>query len=84
MIGPDDWCINFDKTTRNCKIYDERPSFCRVEFSTFNKMYGIEEDEMNDFCAFCCREQIADVYGEESSEMEMFEDVISSLEDEDE
>ena len=35
-----------------------------------------------DFCKFCCREQIADAYGEESVEMDRFEDVIEELEDE--
>ena len=36
---------------------------------------------MGDFCAFCCREQIGDVYGENSEEMIEFEDVISYLEE---
>ena len=35
---------------------------------------------MSDFCAFCCREQIGDVYGEDSREMNDFEDVIFYLE----
>ena len=36
---------------------------------------------MSDFCAFCCREQIGDVYGEESIEMNNFEEIIAYLED---
>ena len=36
---------------------------------------------MGDFCAFCCREQIGDVYGENSEEMMEFEDVISYLDE---
>ena len=43
-------------------------------------MYGVAESEMNDFCAFCCREQITDTYGEDSKEMDSFEDVLESLE----
>jgi hypothetical protein len=35
-----------------------------------------------DFCKFCCEEQIADVYGEDSEEMERFEIVIEGLETE--
>ena len=35
-----------------------------------------------DFCKFCCTEQIADVYGEDSEEMIRFEDVIDGLETE--
>ena len=38
---------------------------------------------MSDFCAFCCREQIGDVYGEDSREMNDFEDVIFYLEETD-
>jgi len=83
MIGSDDWCKHFDKEKRICKIYDERPEFCRVEPKKFKSMYGIAEDELNDFCAFCCREQIADVYGDESDEMIRFEDVIDALQAED-
>ncbi|MFM7085905.1 MAG: YkgJ family cysteine cluster protein [Cyanobium sp.] len=31
MVGPDGWCIHFDTGGRRCRIYDSRPSFCRVE-----------------------------------------------------
>ena len=39
MIGPDDWCVNFDKKSRMCKIYDTRPEFCRVEVARFTRIY---------------------------------------------
>eukprot|EP00596_Hydrurales_sp_CCMP1899_P008126 CAMPEP_0119044132 /NCGR_PEP_ID=MMETSP1177-20130426/28958_1 /TAXON_ID=2985 /ORGANISM="Ochromonas sp, Strain CCMP1899" /LENGTH=48 /DNA_ID= /DNA_START= /DNA_END= /DNA_ORIENTATION= len=45
-------------------------------------MFGVEEEDMNGFCTFCCTEQIADVYGEDSDEMIRFEDVIDGLETE--
>jgi len=32
-----------------------------------------------DFCTFCCREQIEDTYGKESVEMDRFEDTIESI-----
>ena len=38
-----------------CKIYDTRPEFCKVEPAKYKKMFGIEDDELNDFCSFCCR-----------------------------
>jgi uncharacterized protein len=47
MIGPDDWCINYDKEKRLCKIYETRPTFCTVDPKKFTKMFGIEEAEMN-------------------------------------
>ena len=83
MIGPDDWCVNFDKKTRMCNIYDTRPDFCRVDPAKYKKMFKIEEEDFNDFCAFCCREQIGDVYGENSSVMLKFEEVIAQLNDDD-
>ena len=43
MIRPDDgWCVNFDKEKRICTIYDDRPTFCRVDVKTYKKMYDIE------------------------------------------
>ncbi len=30
MVGPDGWCIHFDTGGRRCRIYEERPEFCRV------------------------------------------------------
>lgn len=47
MISPDDWCKNFDQSTRMCTIYDKRPDFCRVEPKKFKKMYGVEASEFN-------------------------------------
>ena len=32
-------------------------------------MYEIEESEFNDFAIACCRQQITGVYGEDSSEI---------------
>lgn len=47
MIGEDDWCINFDKESRMCKIYEDRPEFCRVDGEKFKKMFDVEESELN-------------------------------------
>lgn len=79
MIGPDDWCKHFDQQNRMCTIYETRPKFCRVEKKIFEDMFKIEEEDFVDFCGFCCTENIADVYGEESPEMIRFEDTFQSL-----
>ena len=84
MIGNDDWCVNFDQKNRICKIYEDRPSFCRVEPSKMKEMFDVEEEDIDDFAAFCCREHITDNYGENSIELERFEAVIDSLWEEDE
>jgi uncharacterized protein len=68
MVGEDGWCINLDRDTRSCNIYDVRPSFCRVQADTFKTMFGIEPAELNDFAIDCCRQQIEGVYGEDSPE----------------
>ena len=47
MIGPDDWCVNFDKQSRMCKIYDNRPEFCKVDKVRYKKMFQIEEEDFN-------------------------------------
>ena len=47
LIGPDDWCKNFDQENRLCKVYDTRPDFCRVDSENFKKMYDIEEEDLN-------------------------------------
>ena len=55
MVGEDGWCINLDRETRKCLIYEQRPRFCRVKPDTFQDMYGVEKAEFNDFAIACCR-----------------------------
>lgn len=72
LVGTDGWCINYDRATRECKIYPDRPRFCRVEPEIFQEMYGIEPEELNDFAIECCQQQIEGVYGDRSLEMLRF------------
>jgi hypothetical protein len=76
MVGEDGWCVNLDRDTRECKVYDERPSFCRVQANTFELMFGIAPEELNDFAIDCCRQQIEGVYGDRSLEMVRFDSVV--------
>ncbi|BAZ06627.1 YkgJ family cysteine cluster protein [Calothrix sp. NIES-3974] len=73
MVGVDGWCINFDHDNRECRIYEKRPRFCRVQADIFEDMYGIEPEELNDFAIDCCRQQIEGVYGDRSLEMLRFD-----------
>jgi Fe-S-cluster containining protein len=82
MIGTDDWCIHFDKTTRLCTNYENRPNFCTVDKAKFKVMYDVDDEDFTDFCKFCCAENIKDSYGELSLELERFEDTMGILEDE--
>lgn len=72
MVGEGGWCINFDRSTRECRIYPNRPRFCRVEPEVFQDMYGIASEELNDFAIACCQEHIEDMYGDRSLEMLRF------------
>ncbi len=76
MVGEDGWCINFNAQTRQCDIYDERPRFCRVQPDIFQQMYDVEITEFEDFAVECCQEQISGVYGEDSQEMERYDEQV--------
>ncbi|CAM9307191.1 unnamed protein product, partial [Ectocarpus fasciculatus] len=80
MTGDDGWCKHFDKESRACTVYSDRPRFCRVETETFGSMYGVEPEDMDDFCSSCCNEQISDVYGAESKELRIFNEALAALE----
>jgi len=69
MVGKEGWCIYYDRETRECKIYDRRPVFCRVQRDNFQKMYDIDRDEFNEFAIDCCRQHIEAIYGSKSEEM---------------
>ncbi|CAM9519265.1 unnamed protein product [Ectocarpus sp. 6 AP-2014] len=43
-------------------------------------MYGVEPEDMDDFCSSCCNEQISDVYGAESKELRVFNEALAALE----
>ena len=49
MAGEDGWCLNFDRATHLCMIYEDRPSFCRIE--SLGPMYDVPEHELGDFAA---------------------------------
>ena len=76
LIGVDGWCINYDHLSRECRIYPDRPKFCRVQPDTFKEMYDIEPEELNEFAIDCCQEHIGDMYGEHSLEMHRFNNAV--------
>ncbi|XP_059428190.1 uncharacterized protein LOC132161976 [Corylus avellana] len=78
LTGPDGWCINFNKGTRTCSIYNDRPYFCRVEPDVFQSLYGVNKKKFNkEACSFC-RDTIKDIYGPHSKELENFNRSTSS------
>lgn len=77
MVGSDGWCINYDHDQRQCKIYEQRPRFCRVKPDNFASMFGVELAEFNEFAIACCQEQIIGVYGEQSPELTHYQQAIN-------
>ncbi|MFY8149867.1 MAG: YkgJ family cysteine cluster protein [Prochlorococcaceae cyanobacterium] len=82
MVGEDGWCIHYDTGGRRCRIYEQRPDFCRVEnlVQIFGALAGAEphppEPASDDALAIaCCRQQIRSEYGGRSREMRRFAQV---------
>ena len=78
MVGEGGWCVNFDHASRECKIYVDRPRFCRVEGDVFQDMFGVAPQDLNDFAIDCCRQQIEAVYGDRSLEMLRFDQEVTT------
>ena len=70
MVGPDGWCIHYDSGGRRCRIYDDRPSFCRV--SELGRLFAVAEDDLDAFATECCRQQIRSTYGGRSLALRRF------------
>ena len=72
LVGEDGWCIHYDQDTRRCNIYETRPNFCRVQADTFERMFDIEPENLNEFAIACCQQQIKGVYGKRSADLAKF------------
>ncbi len=70
MVGENGWCVHYDTGSRSCKIYDERPDFCKV--SNLNKFFKCAMHEPNESAISFCIQQINSVYGGRSKEMRRF------------
>ncbi|KAL0344587.1 UNVERIFIED_CONTAM: hypothetical protein Sradi_4290000 [Sesamum radiatum] len=58
LVGEDGWCIHYDKSSRKCSIYAERPYFCRVEPEVFDRLYGIDKKKVQGL-----QEELTMLYG---------------------
>ena len=71
MVGPDGWCIHFDTGSRRCRIYGERPEFCRV--SSLVELFAVPSGQEAGFAIACCRQQIRGEHGGRSAVLKRFE-----------
>ncbi|CAL4939558.1 unnamed protein product [Urochloa decumbens] len=76
MTGDDGWCINYDKATRTCNIYQDRPTFCRVEPKVFDEFFGVPRSRFDREACSACLDNIKMVYGDDSAELSNFKRVI--------
>ncbi|MGD1901182.1 MAG: YkgJ family cysteine cluster protein [Geitlerinemataceae cyanobacterium] len=76
MVADDGWCTNYDRQARECRIYDDRPTFCRVEVGEFERRYGVDPEDIDEFAIDCCQEHIQDIYGDRSLELLRFNQAI--------
>ena len=74
MVGPDGWCVHYDTGSRSCRIYSDRPNFCRVD--QLAQRFGVAAQHQDAFAIDCCRQQIRVEYGGRSLEMRRFERAI--------
>jgi Fe-S-cluster containining protein len=70
MVGEDGWCIHYDSGGRRCRIYESRPTFCRV--SQLGQLFDVASEDVDAFAIDCCHQQIRSVYGGRSREMRRF------------
>jgi Fe-S-cluster containining protein len=74
MVGPDGWCRHYDSGGRRCRIYADRPDFCRVE--QLAELFAVAEGQRQEFAIACCKQQIRVEYGGRSRELRRFERAI--------
>lgn len=79
MVGEGGWCIHFNRDTRMCSIYDERPRFCRVEREVFLDLFGMKSHEVDRAACSMCRDSISDIFGPQSKELKRFNESVRDL-----
>ena len=71
MVDENGWCINYEKHSRTCRIYENRPNFCKI--ASLSTLFKSTTDNTATFAIECCREHINSVYGSNSQEKRNFE-----------
>ena len=74
MTKKNGWCKHLDKENMKCRIYDERPHFCKVNL--FSKNFKEYKKNGDNFLIDCCKEHIRFIYGKRSDEMNRFKQEI--------
>ncbi|MEA5441620.1 YkgJ family cysteine cluster protein [Cyanobium gracile] len=70
MVGEDGWCRHFDTGSRRCRIYAERPDFCRVD--QLVTLFGQPGDDPEALAIASCKQQIRAELGGRHTVMHRF------------
>ncbi|MFZ9753005.1 MAG: YkgJ family cysteine cluster protein [Cyanobium sp.] len=70
MVGPDGWCIHFDTGGQRCRIYADRPDFCRV--GSLIQLFGQRGEDGDALAIACCTQQIRSERGGRGKVMRRF------------
>lgn len=74
MVGSDGWCIHFDTGGCRCRIYEERPDFCRI--SSLVGLFGDGVESADALAIACCKQQIRTEHGGRGRVMRRFQRAI--------
>ena len=70
MVGSDGWCIHFDTGGCRCRIYEQRPDFCRI--SSLVGLFGNDGESGDALAIACCKQQIRSEHGGHGRVMRRF------------
>jgi len=70
LVAADGWCRHFDTGNRRCRIYADRPDFCRVQ--RLLALFGQEGEDFDSFAISCCLQQIRSEEGGRGRVMKRF------------
>ncbi len=70
LAGSDGWCKNYDKSTKKCLIYDNRPDFCKVE--NLSSLLSKNSCETNSLAIEFCKQNIRSIYGGRSKTLKRY------------
>lgn len=70
MVGADGWCIHYDTGGQRCRVYANRPDFCRV--ANLMERLGVAGAGANDLAISFCQQQIRSETGGRGKVMRRF------------
>ena len=70
MVGKNGWCIYYDTGSRRCRIYENRPDFCKV--ANLKQFFDVDTKDYHQNAIKFCIQQIKSIYGGRSKELRRF------------